>query len=178
MTKQENSMEKIDIVEKLNDEVEEQRIEIKKLERKLDHLKDFNTNRWQHHKSVKLKEDDSRKELPLPRFEMIYSIEDYQIEWVYGLALKPFWFLFENEPDYLFIPFSRTTSSGDDRTNLEAQNSFLPFRDRLHIKHDSMVLGLPMYFTHLNKNESVEIENDQKDHILRIIKDDKEKNSM
>ena len=166
-------MEKIDIVEKLNDEVEEKKEKIERLENELSHINDFHVNRWQHHKGVRLEKTDARNKLPLPRLEMIYSIKDYQIVWLYGLAFKPFWFLHGTGPDYIFLPFSRTISSGEDITNLEKQHTLLPFRDGLHIKHDSMILDLPMFFIHLNKNESVEIENDSKGHIANIIDNDK-----
>jgi hypothetical protein len=88
--------------------------------------------------------------MPFPRLEMRMrrTSKDnwYSIEWVYGLVYKHYGDTM-NET-LLFIPFSKTTSSGGDGT---FESRFfegklqLPHRDSFHIYADSKVLGLSAF---------------------------------
>ncbi len=137
--------------ERLNEIIEEKDERIAELERRVENMEyesDISRLRWQMHTSFQ--NDEFYKQLPYPRLEMRFnrlSKDDwYSIEWIYGLVYKH---VTDIKTDtLLFIPISRSESSGGNRTFenwLVSDKLQLPFRDGLHIYAESLTFNLPAY---------------------------------
>jgi hypothetical protein len=135
-------MEKLDIIEKQENEIYEKDCRIEELETELEEIKNINKNKWQHH--ILFEDVELIKDLPVPRIQMNFETDGYNNKWVYGLVIKPFWFQWDGlENKLLMIPISRTTGTGKRSPSEEDK---LPFRDGLHVKYDAKELNLPAYF--------------------------------
>lgn len=152
-------MDKISVEERLNDIISEKESHIYDLENQLDELKgalDYQKWGWCRHERI---EGDTElyKDIPYPRLEMfmnrVSKNDWYEIEWVYGLVYSHF-----SDASYntklLFIPFSKTTSSGGKGTfesRMIDGKLETPFRDSLHIKTEANLLNLPAYISCIEK---------------------------
>lgn len=140
--------------ERLNEIIEEKDDQINDLENKVELLEarlDYANHVWQHHFSFQ--EDEFYDQMPYPRLEMrlrrLSKDNWYNIEWVYGLVYKHVTDTFSESKTLLFIPFSRTTSSGGTGElswRIKEGNKLdLPHRDSLHIYIESLMLKIPAY---------------------------------
>jgi hypothetical protein len=137
--------------ERLNDIISEKDDKIEELERTIADLveqQDLTRLKWQMHSAFQ--NDDFYKLMPYPRLEMRFnrlSKDDwYSIEWVYGLVYKHSTDV--NNDTLIFVPMSRTESSGGDTTFdnwVDSTGIRLPYRDGLHIYAESVILDLPAY---------------------------------
>lgn len=120
--------------ERLNEVIEERECEIENLSKKIDELKgdlDSRHKAWMHH-SVQNPFEFTKK-LPLPRLEMRQRKEGYYTIFSYGIVYKHF---SEMKEELTFIPLGETKCSG-------AYTRELPFRDGVHMRHDSKIFNLP-----------------------------------
>jgi hypothetical protein len=137
--------------ERLNEIIIEKESRIEELEAKIEKMEanyDMEKVSWQRHQAFE--NDTFYKQLPYPRLEMrldrVSRDSWYAIEWVYGLVYKHF--TDTGNDTLMFIPFSKTTSSGGNMTfenwykNGELE---LPYRDSVHIYVDSLLLKLPAF---------------------------------
>lgn len=92
--------------------------------------------------------DDFRKNLPVPRLEMIYSNlpNNAGSQWVYGIVRLAHYGLRPSEFQYNFTPLSKTTTSAYLGKQANGKLS-KPYRDMTHIRYDIVSMGLPAYFT-------------------------------
>jgi len=148
-------VEKVTLLEKLNDEIEEKKNKIEELECIISKKENIEKNKWQHH--VILKETNLTKTLPVPRIQMDYVTDGYNRRWIYGFVFKPFWFQWEDDENILFIPISLTTGAGGTSKNKIDLRDMLPFRDGKHIKFDSKNFNLRAFFVCEDENFCVEI---------------------
>jgi hypothetical protein len=137
--------------ERLNEIIIEKESRIEELVDKIEKMEaNYNMEKvnWQRH--LAFENDEFYNQLPYPRLEMRLErvSEDnwYAIEWVYGLVYKHF--VDANNDTLMFIPFSKTTSSGG---NMTFENWYkngeldLPYRDGVHIYVESLLFKLPAF---------------------------------
>lgn len=113
----------------------------------LENIVDFFRNKYfADHQIIdekeKTKEYPGYNKLPLPRIEMRINPlrEDwYEIEWIYGIVYKHF------DDNVLFIPLSKTTSSGSSHERMKQGKIELPFRDGLHVRVDAKVFNMDAF---------------------------------
>jgi len=135
--------------QRLNDLIEERDSQIESLEERLTEEKDklnLASNLWMVHRIEKPIECTSN--LPLPRLEMRQSIEGYQTIFHYGIVYKHY---SEMGDLITFIPLGKTTCTGTYKKQT-------PFREGVHIRHDSKALGMNAYLVDVDTNESYPIE--------------------
>ena len=136
------------VTEVLSGKITQLEEEIEELRNKVGVVENFANYGWLLHREVSMEEN---KDLPLPRLEMRFEQHaDYGFAMVYGIVRKPY------VGDIEFIPISKTTTSGcrDEvfkrlkgaisKGDYETIDNQLPFRDGVHIKYDSMSLGMPI----------------------------------
>lgn len=160
--------DKLTTIQRLNSQVNIKDEKIEDLENELNELKSYKERGWQYHKFIK-KKKNIRKNLPTPRIEMNFKTDGHNMKWEYGFVFNPFW---ETTGDLIYIPISRTTGTGRIHIDTENDSDFLPFRDGLHIKHDSLVFNLPIYFIWEKEKiiKEIKISDELKKHILSVRK--------
>lgn len=146
------------LAERLNAQIEEKEERIQELEAELEVKErqfDLNMLTWQMHRSFE--NDEFSKQMPFPRLEMrltrVSPDNWYAIEWTYGLVCKHYSDM--GNDTLLFIPFSRTDSSGGTgkfENWLHEAKLDQPHRDSFHIRADALVLNLPAYIICREKN--------------------------
>lgn len=105
---------------------------------------------WMFHRVVNEKKMEKQypgyNKLPFPRFEMVITPTDsgsgqewYSIEWLYGIVYKHF------TDDILFIPMSKTTSSGSDFARMKRGKIEYPRRDGVHVRTEMELFNLKGY---------------------------------
>ncbi|MFW9871978.1 MAG: hypothetical protein ACFFG0_02675 [Candidatus Thorarchaeota archaeon] len=153
---------KIDIVERLNRDlnikerdIEKKEYEIEKLKFEVDNFQNMLNNVWMLNKV-----NEKSFDLPTPRLEMRFKTIGYTGEWIYGIVFMPYWEIKDKE---LFLPISMSSTTNPKAINFDIQESFLPFRDGLHIKHDSVVFKLPAFFINEDEHTFREIRINEED---------------
>ena len=130
------------IMELKDEEIQDLKDQIEGFKRSLN----LDLNYWQKERSIPV--DDFRKDLPVPRLEMIHQKkEGYGSEWTYGIVRKAHagmrsgW----NAKVYNFTPLSQTTTSN---LNLVRNGKInYPFRDSSHIEYDGYSLNMRVFLT-------------------------------
>lgn len=136
------------VVEVLTEKIEQLEKENSDLQDRVHVVENITNYYWLLHRDVSIEEN---KDLPLPRLEMRFEREGGRgFAMVYGIVRHHY------VNDIQFIPLSKTTTSSHvEETfkrvkdaivakNYEVINNALPFRDGVHIKYDSMSLGMPI----------------------------------
>lgn len=130
------------VLEEKDDKISELENKIVSLNRKLD----TDLIYWRETRDIPV--DDFRKDLPVPRLEMIHErIEGYGSQWTYGIVrnahqgMRSEW----DKKCYNFTPLSNTTTSSNSLTTLGEIN--YPFRDSAHIEYDMISLGFKGFLT-------------------------------
>lgn len=138
----------IENLEALNEMLESKNREIYDLKEKVEKMtrqKENAHDRWDE--TCYIPRDDFRKDLPVPRLEMIYWSMDRGSAWTYGIVrlahsgMRESW----DSKDLVFIPLSQTTTTSEVREF--GGKIDRPFRDSGHFSHDIIAIGLPGYIT-------------------------------
>ncbi len=95
---------------------------------------------WFRHRN--LKAGDYPAELPVPRLQLEYVVEDeYSAYWRYELIYRHY-----SDDGVLAVPMSRTGSRGAGHKH--DSDIPEPHRDSLHIRHDAEQMRLPAFKVH------------------------------
>lgn len=148
-----------EILEKKDSDIYDLKEKIKGLETQIERGLQY----WRLDRAIPI--DDFRRDLPVPRLEMIYeSIEGHGSRWIYGTVRKAHKGMRESwdSNKLVFTPHSMTTSTGPLR-QLEADKLDTPFRDCSHFEYDAVSMNLPAYVTcpemnlinHIEPSESI-----------------------
>ena len=133
----------------LNDLLFKKESKITKLKEKIRKLKyTLKTSLWAWKQDFEIPSNDFRKDLPVPRLEMIIRTTPTGSEWIYGIVRNPHQGMLSEwkSTNYLFTPLSCTTTSSKQliwpNGNLDK-----PFRDHSHFIEDMKGLNLKGFIT-------------------------------
>lgn len=143
------------ILESKNEKIESLEYEIEALKKRLN----LDLRFWKETQHLPL--DDFRKDLPVPRLEMMHrSLDGNGCEWIYGIVRMAHPGMRKNwESKTLnFTPLSRTTTTSNKL--IQGGKISTPFRDYTHIQFDGVSLNLPIFVTCPEKSiyEKIEVE--------------------
>lgn len=164
------------VVEVLTEKINQLEQENETLSDKVQLFEGFANYGWLLHKEMSVEENG---QLPLPRLEMRFEREgEYGFAMVYGIVRKHYVNNIE------FIPLSKTTTScyanetfqrvksAIQAKDYETINNALPFRDGVHIKYDSMSLGMPIVIRCEKCVCLFDVSKEDKNFINRVISGD------
>ena len=127
-------------IERLETLLDEKDIEITKLQKDLDKLKDDSKRIWEWARHTQL--DADINDLPLPRLEIrCENLGDwYNWQWTYSLVYK------HVTETVVFVPLGSTKCGGSGRMPLDFEGKpDLPFREGVHIRYDAKNMNLPAF---------------------------------
>lgn len=167
------------VVEVLTEKIGQLEQENETLQEKVSLIENMANYGWMLHVPMSKKENG---DLPLPRLEMRFERNgDYGFAMIYGIVRNHYVNNIE------FIPLSKTTTSAHaDETfkrlkdairakDCEPINNALPFRDGVHIKYDSMSLGMPIVIRCEDCTYMFSVSDEDKAFINGVIAADKKK---
>ena len=129
------------IEERLNEQIYELETANRELESKLEDLS-FQTDwYWRH---IRQLDEEENLDLPLPRLEIRYTLDDYNAYAGYGLVTRHY----TGHIDYTPLSSTRVSKS-------YAEDLTLPHRDGAHIIHDKEKLNIPAYIVFENKFKEI-----------------------
>ena len=141
--------EKLETIERLENEIYDKDCKIEKLEEKLENIDYEDTWKWRHIRELSKEEN---KDLPVPRLEIRYrNLDKFNHVADYGLVYEHLM------GEILFVPFGSTKCGNSKSLDEQA----LPFRDGSHIKHDAYFLKLPAFLVSGDKVEEVDLKNER-----------------
>lgn len=163
--------------ERLSEIIEEKEMEINNLQDKVENLENFNSLiDTAYQRQYVIKSTGLRKDLPYPRLEMIFEYISggrYGYKWTYGMVMKPYSFVREEE--FLFIPFSYTRGNGNHENIIKNGKHELPFRDGMNIIAEAIVLNMPAYIINEEKEHVEEIELDESKVNIEAVRNEMQK---
>jgi len=131
--------------ERLHDSLNEAEYKINKLEQKLEDQS--YSDDW-HWRQIRQLSEEENLDLPIPRMEIRYRVDDYNAYADYGLVIRHMMKHID------FIPLSSTRVSKEYADRLD-----LPHRDGAHLIFDKENLKLPAYITYEGKFRVITFKN-------------------
>ena len=127
--------------ERLNEELGEAECKIRQLEEKIENKEYTDEWSWRH---IRQLSEEENMDLPIPRMEIRYRVDDYNAYADYGLVTRHFMKHID------FTPLSST------RMGIKSAESLnLPHREGAHIIHDKENLKLPGYVVYKDKFKEI-----------------------